>query len=409
MAVFLRPLRQSGPTAMPTPRRFNKDTGFGSLSARSSSHGGDSPRPRSGSLSARGSASPRSKTSNTPRSRVSSEELADRAQRAIEAHLSRYAKRNGTSWSNSSLSNSSAAFSSRSELFDRTGSYLRDMGDPGGQNDPHAHTTIGYAAAKQSLSTFNRSSSSGSLCFGSRLERPQMAAPRMIEDNPGPGQYEARQLNVPFTSSLGSSSFTTESPKGGVQCFLKAKEAAATPEPGAYEKADAHARQAERTPGGVAAFKDGMGKGAFKSDSTSILGARHAPQTPGPLAYRPVSRLIGDTMATGIKTPHKPSPEIISDVARDDLFELNTADGRRREDTLPPWLMHKSFAPPGVSAREIVARRHLLRRAANDRSPRSQRQIGTARPGLFDGKVIRSRFLESVPQHQRYVPPAVRV
>lgn len=33
-----------------------------------------------------------------------------------------------------------------------------------------------------------------------------------------------KRLNTPYSSGRGTSSFTTESPKGGVQCFLKMKE-----------------------------------------------------------------------------------------------------------------------------------------------------------------------------------------
>lgn len=140
--------------------------------------------------------SPRARTPRSARGSVaSSEELADRARRSIEAHLARFAK-----GPNGSQGNASAAFASRSELFDRTDSHLRDMGDPGANGNPHEHLTLHHAAASLS-SSFNRSSSAGELSFGTRLGRQQLSTPRVIANNPGPGTYEAKVLDVRLRAS----------------------------------------------------------------------------------------------------------------------------------------------------------------------------------------------------------------
>ena len=85
----------------------------------------------------------------------------------------------------------SAAFASRTDLFERNSSYLRDMGDPGANGQPHERLTLDRATSPEK-SSFNRSSSAGNLSFGTRLGRQQMSTPRSIAKNPGPGTYEAK-------------------------------------------------------------------------------------------------------------------------------------------------------------------------------------------------------------------------
>ena len=140
--------------------------------------------------------------------------LAARAERveranasAVDAHLARHALSTTSSWSNSSLGNGSAAFTSRCEYFERQSLYLRGMGDPGSNNDPFAHLTISHAAA--AARSFSRSASAGAGSFAhSTVPRQAIGGPGSSRFTPGPAAHG--DLNDPRRTFALHSSSTAE-------------------------------------------------------------------------------------------------------------------------------------------------------------------------------------------------------
>ena len=89
----------------------------------------------------------------------------------------------------------------------------------------------------------------------------------------GESYYDVGDVSGPAKG--GSAAFSTRSPKEGVEAFLRAKEAAATPDPRAYAATSAWLRVQSRAPGGDSSFRDAstrFGASATPSPGPAPLG-----------------------------------------------------------------------------------------------------------------------------------------